>query len=255
MYFATIDKKKFFRVCCLLLVGVLCCITLRNGGGYQVFYGGTMRRLPIYSVHTDEKRIAISFDCAWGVDYTDRLLEIMENNDVVCTFFMVEFWVKKYPEYVLKIDKAGHEIGTHSSTHPYMSKLSKTVVEKELVSSINAIKDVTNKEVTLFRPPYGDYDNQLIEVAESLNLYTIQWSVDSLDWKNLSAYEIQTRVLSRTGNGDIVLFHNNGLHTADALQTIISRLKSDGYEFVKIGDLIYKENYKIDVNGRQIKNV
>ena len=252
MFLLTLDLKKVLKVIFICLIGVACCFTLSTTGAYQVFYGGTLKKLPIYSVKTENKQVAISFDCAWGDEYTDTLLQIMEEENVKCTFFMVEFWAKKYPEHVKKIDEMGHEIGTHSATHPHMSKLSKSAIEKELSTSIKAITDITNKKVEVFRPPFGDYNDRLIEVAKSLNLYTIQWSVDSLDWKNLSAEEITERVLLRTGNGDIVLFHNNGLHTAKALRPIIKALKGKGYEFKRIGDLIYRENYTIDVNGCQV---
>ena len=209
------------------------------------------RLLPIYSVETQEKKIAISFDCAWGVDYTDTLLDVMAKNDVRCTFFAVQFWVEKYPEYVEKIVSAGHEIGTHSRTHPYMSTLSKTKMQEELTSSANAIERLTGKKVSLFRPPYGDYNNTLIETCQELGLYPIQWDVDSLDWKNLSATEIAMRVINGTKNGSIILCHNNGLHTAEALPLIFSTLKNRGYTFVPISELIYTENYYLDHNGRQ----
>ena len=211
------------------------------------------KKLPIYSVGTEEKKVAISFDCAWGTDYTETLLNIMEREKVVSTFFMVEFWTTKYPDLVKKIAGGGHAIGTHSTTHSDMSKLTEAQIEEELTRSSMAIKAVTGEEVTLFRPPYGDYDDLLIETAERLGLYTIQWDVDSLDWKNLSAAEIAARVTSGVKNGSIVLFHNNGLHTAEALPAVIADLKEKGFTFVRIDDLIYKDGYYIDADGRQIK--
>ena len=211
------------------------------------------KKLPIYSVGTEEKKVAISFDCAWGTDYTETLLNIMEREKVVSTFFMVEFWTTKYPDLVKKIAGGGHAIGTHSTTHSYMSKLTEAQIEEELTRSSMAIKAVTGEEVTLFRPPYGDYDDLLIETAERLGLYTIQWDVDSLDWKNLSAAEIAARVTSGVKNGSIVLFHNNGLHTAEALPAVNADLKEKGFTFVRIDDLIYKDGYYIDADGRQIK--
>ena len=209
------------------------------------------RSLPIYSVETEEKKIAISFDCAWGVDYTDLLLDTMAKNDVRCTFFAVQFWVEKYPEYVEKIISAGHELGTHSRTHPYMSTLSKAQIQDELTTSSLAIERLTGQKVTLFRPPYGDYNNTLIDTCAEMGLYPIQWDVDSLDWKNLSATEIAMRVINGTKNGSIILCHNNGLHTAEALPLIFSTLKNRGYTFVPISELIHKESYSIDHNGRQ----
>lgn len=214
----------------------------------------SVRSLPIYSVDTQEKKVAISFDCAWGVEYTDKLLDIMQKNDVKCTFFAVQFWVEKYPEYAQKIVDAGHELGTHSRTHSYMSKLSKEEIFDELKTSCDAIERTTGQKTNLFRAPYGDYDNLLIDTAKEMGLYTIQWDVDSLDWKNLSATEIALRIVNGAKNGSIILFHNNGLHTAEALPMIFSTLKNRGYQFVPIGTLIYKENYTIDASGRQHKN-
>ncbi len=211
------------------------------------------RSLPIYSVAREDKKIAISFDCAWGVDYTDKLLDIMSKNGVRCTFFAVEFWVEKYPEYAQKIVDAGHELGTHSRTHSYMSKQSEAEIRDELQTSSDAIERVTGQKPTLFRAPFGDYDDLLVDTAKTMGLYTIQWDVDSLDWKNLSATEIALRVVNGTKEGSIILCHNNGLHTAEALPMIFSTLQNKGYEFVPIGELIYKENYVIDHNGRQQK--
>ena len=128
---------------------------------------------------------------------------------------MVEFWTEKYPEYVKKISDNGNEIGTHSATHPYMSKLGESEIRKELTTSSEAIEKITGKKVELFRPPYGDYDDLLIETATDMGLYTIQWDVDSLDWKDLSASDIAMRIVSRTREGSIILCHNNGKHTAE----------------------------------------
>jgi peptidoglycan/xylan/chitin deacetylase (PgdA/CDA1 family) len=164
---------------------------------------------------------------------------------------MVEFWTEKYPEYVKKIDVAGHEIGTHSSTHSYMSKLSKDEIIAELATSSKAIADITGKKVELFRPPYGDYNDTLISTAEEEGYYSIQWDTDSLDWKDLSAADIAMRVINGVQSGSIILMHNNGLHTAEAVPLIIQTLKNRGYTFVPIGQLIYRQDYYIDANGRQ----
>lgn len=232
-------------------VMVILAVLLAATGAYAVFTGGTVRSLPVYSVETQEKKISISFDCAWGTEYTDELLDVLERENVRATFFMVEFWTEKYPEYVKKIDEKGHEIGTHSATHSYMSKLSEEEIRQELTSSSQAIEEATGKKTQLFRPPYGDYDDLLIDTAKSMGLYSIQWDVDSLDWKDLSANDIAMRVINRVQNGSIILCHNNGLYTAEALPIILDTLKNKGYEFVPVGELIYKENYTIDVNGRQ----
>ena len=254
--------KRFYgffavtAVCLALLVAVIstCVFCIRKNTKTVQTVGAGMRStrsLPIYSVETEEKKVAISFDCAWGVEHTDALLDIMSKNDIRCTFFAVEFWVEKYPEYAKKIVEAGHELGTHSRTHSYMSKFSEGEIRDELTTSSQAIERITGKKVTLFRPPYGDYDDLLVDTAKDMGLYTIQWDVDSLDWKNLSGTEIAMRIINGAKNGSIILCHNNGLHTAESLAMIFSTLKNRGYQFVPIGVLIYKDDYYIDVNGRQ----
>ncbi|MBE7077537.1 MAG: deacetylase [Clostridiales bacterium] len=252
------NRKTTLSVFSILFAAIFavvstCILCVKSDENNKTMGVGTssIRSLPIYSVETKEKKVAISFDCAWGVEHTEQLLSAMEKNDVRCTFFAVQFWVEKYPEYVEKIMDAGHEMGTHSRTHSYMSKQTEEQIRDELTTSSAAIERLTGKKVTLFRPPYGDYDNLLIDTCNSMNIYPIQWDVDSLDWKNLSATEIAMRVINGVKNGSIILCHNNGLHTAEALPLIFSTLKNRGYEFVPISELIYKNNYTIDVNGRQ----
>ncbi len=252
------DKKSLSAVLAALFVALLAVVSipvyLVQRNAEETTFGQNGRLLPIYSVETNEKKIAISFDCAWGVEYTDKLLDIMQKNDVRCTFFAVQFWVEKYPEYAAKIVDAGHELGTHSRTHSYMSKLSKAQIQDELQTSAQAIERATGQKTDLFRAPYGDYNNTLISTASEMGLYTIQWDVDSLDWKNLTGMEIALRIVNGAKNGSIILCHNNGLHTAEALPMIFSTLKNRGFEFVPIGELIYKENYTIDNTGKQHKN-
>lgn len=223
-------------------------------GAYAVYFGGTVRSLPIYCVERDDKKIAISFDCAWGTEHTDAILSALSAASVPATFFMVEFWTERYPDYVKKISDGGCEIGTHSATHSYMSKLSEEKIRSELYSSAKAISDITGKTVELFRAPYGDYDDLLIDTAKDMGLYTIQWDVDSLDWKNLSASDIAMRIINKVKSGSIILCHNNGLHTAEALPMIFDTLKNRGYTFVTIGDLIYRDGNGIDSTGKQLKS-
>ncbi|MDE6597577.1 MAG: polysaccharide deacetylase family protein [Clostridia bacterium] len=243
-------KNLLFAAVAAVLIVALS-ISVYFTGAYAVFFGNTPRLVPIYSVDREDKVVSISFDCAWGVDYTDEILNALRVSNVHATWFMVEFWAEKYPEYVKKIDEAGHEIGTHSSTHSYMSKQNSEEIKLELSTSSEAIHSITGKKVELFRPPYGDYDNELIKTASELGYYTIQWDTDSLDWKDLSATDIAMRVINGVQSGSIILMHNNGLHTAEAVPIILETLKNKGYSFVPVGELIYRENYTIDGTGRQ----
>lgn len=237
---------------------MLAAVALASFGAYAAdaaaVYWSAARSLPVYSVERTDSKIAISFDCAWGDEYTAQILSALDAANVRATFFTVQFWAEKYPEHLKTISGAGHEIGTHSATHSYMSRLSEGEIRAELTSSAEAISSVTGKDVTLFRPPYGDYDDLLVDTAADMGMLTVQWDVDSLDWKDLSAQEIAERILAQTKSGSIILCHNNGLHTAEALPIVLDALKARGFEFVPIGELVYRENFTIDRTGRQFSN-
>lgn len=250
MRFVTVRLKT-------VLMAVLIGSALLLGSGFayateaaQVWQSGA-RSLPVYSVERTDNKIAISFDCAWGTEHTDAILSALAEAGVRATFFTVQFWAEEHADYLKKVSDAGHEVGTHSATHSYMSRQSETEIRAELESSSQAITAVTGKPVTLFRPPYGDYDDLLIDTCRDMGIMPVQWDVDSLDWKDLSAADIAERIISRVKSGSIILCHNNGLHTAEALPIVIDALHAKGFTFVPIGELIYYENYTIDVTGRQ----
>jgi len=204
------------------------------------------RLLPIYRVETQEKRIAISFDAAWGADKTPEILDILDKYKIKTTFFLVKMWMDKYPEMTKLIASKGHEIGNHSATHPHMGKLSRDDVVKEIKTTHLRIKELTGQDCKVFRPPFGDYSDTLIKTAQELGYYVIQWDVDSLDWKDLSASAIYDRVIKRVKPGSIVLFHNNGKNTPEALKIILPELIKQGYEIVPVSTLLIKGDYYID---------
>ncbi len=214
------------------------------------------KELPIYCVECQEKLVAISFDAAWGNEDTQELLDILEKNNVKATFFMTGGWVESYPEDVKNIAAAGHELGNHSQNHKNMSQLSVEECKEELMSVHNKVKELTGVDMQVFRPPYGDYDDEVITTVYECGYYPIQWDVDSLDWKNYGVQNIIDTVLNHKalGNGSIILMHNGAKYTADALQSVIDGLKDKGYTFVTMSELIMKENYHIDHTGRQISN-
>ncbi len=235
----------------LSLICVTLIFMLSASNATSVYFGYTERKVPIYAVETVQKKVALTFDAAWGADKTSKIVQILTENKVGGTFFLVGFWSEKYQDKIKEIDSAGLDIGTHSNTHPKMSTLSAVQQEIELQTSMNLITNVTGKQVRFFRPPYGDYNDQLIMTADKLGLQTIQWSVDSLDWKGLTSEQILTRVKSGVKNGAIILFHNNADYIVEALPQVISFLKAEGYDMVKLSDLIYQDNYTIDNNGIQ----
>ena len=218
-----------------------------------MLYFSTGKKLPIYSVKTEENKVAISFDAAWGADKTKEIMTICENYNVEATFFLVGFWIEKYPDMVKEIYNRGFEIGIHSNTHPDMTKLTKSQIYDELEINLKLIQNLTGFRPKLFRPPYGYYNNHLIEVCEDLGLSCIEWDVDSLDWKGLSASSIANRVITRAKNGSIVLFHNNSDNIISGLKLVLEYFKSKKMQVVAIGDLIYYDNFTINNQGVQIK--
>lgn len=214
------------------------------------------KELPIYCVETNEPRIALSFDAAWGNEDTQKILEILKKNDVRVTFFMTGGWVESYPDDVKAILAAGHDLGNHSENHKNMSQLSDAEKKEELMTVHQKVQELTGYEMFLFRPPYGDYDNAVVNVAKDCGYFTIQWDVDSLDWKDYGVDSIIKTVTEHKhlGNGSIILCHNGAKYTAEALDTLINTLKEKGYTFVPISELIYRDKYHMNHEGRQIKN-
>lgn len=254
MKIVCIKAKHITAIISLALVFVMLVVLSSATASYSVYFGYSQRLVPIYSVKTQEKKVALTFDAAWGADKTSQIIKTLKDEGLEGTFFLVGFWVEANPDKVKEIDEAGFDIGTHSNTHPKMSTLSSSQVTHELVTSCELITNITGKKIRFFRPPYGDYNNQLLSCASSLGLQTIQWDVDSLDWKGLSASQILTRVQASVKNGSIILCHNNADHIVEALPLIISYLKSQNYQIVKLSDLVYESDYTIDNNGLQIKN-
>ncbi|MGI6606186.1 MAG: polysaccharide deacetylase family protein [Peptococcia bacterium] len=210
------------------------------------------KRLPIYAVDTSEKKVAISFDATWGNTRTPKILQILDEYGIKTTFFLTNIWVKQYPELSQEIKEKGHEIGLHSANHPNLTELSESKIKEELLGNAELIFQTTNYTPTLFRPPFGAYNNLVINTAEQLGFIPIQWSVDSLDWQNLTAEKIFQRVTTKIHPGAIVLFHNDGTNTPEALVSILTYLKKEGYTVVPISELLYKGKYDIDHRGFQI---
>lgn len=213
------------------------------------------RELPIYCVDTQERKVALSFDAAWGNEDTQTILDILEKYDVKVTFFMTGGWVEKYPEDVKKIYEAGHELGNHGENHLNMSQLSVAEQKDEIMEVHKKVKVLTGVDMIVFRPPYGDYDNSVVLTALDCGYYPIQWSVDSLDWKDYGVASIIDTVCNHKNmcNGAIILMHNGATYTAEALEKVITTLQEKGYTIVPVGELIYKEEYKLDHTGKQFE--
>jgi len=211
------------------------------------------KELPIYCVDREDQKIGLSFDAAWGNEDTRKLLEILAAHDVHVTFFMTGGWVESYPDDVKAIAEAGHDLGNHSENHKQMSQLSSEQCTEEIMKVHNKVKELTGIDMKLFRPPYGDYNNTLIQTVKQCGYYPIQWDVDSLDWKDYGVDSIIKTVTEHKhlGSGSIILCHNGAKYTAEALDRMITILQEKGYEIVPISQVIHTGEYTVDVEGRQ----
>ena len=147
----------------LIIIAVVLSFVVVAGNVGSIYFGYAKRLVPIYSVETNEKKVALTFDAAWGSDKTSKIVKTLTDAGVKGTFFLVGFWIEQNEDKVKEIDLAGFDIGTHSNTHPKMSGLSKEQVKQELNTSMQMITTITGKTVKYFRPPFGDYNDALIQ--------------------------------------------------------------------------------------------
>ena len=250
-----ISGKQLLRLGAAALTALVCIAYVAASTaaeGALAAWTPAKKPLPIYNVQTDEKKVAVTFDAAWGDEQTEGILDLLDRYGVKATFFLVGYWVDRYPEKVRLISERGHEIGNHSSTHPHMSGMSSEAILWEIGDTSAKIRALTGQDAVNFRPPYGDYDSNLITTCRDAGIHVIQWNIDSLDWKDLTGDEMLRRVRDKLEPGSIILFHNNSTHILDGLEKTLQELQAQGYEGVPVRDLIHTGNYIIDHAGRQI---
>lgn len=253
MKFFVFTKQRLLVLGCCIIAAVLSVsICMSSYNKVVETAAASDRIIPIYNVDTDKKQVSISFDAAWGNEQTQALLDTLEKYNIKTTFFLVGQWVNKYPDSVKAISDAGHDIGNHSSTHSHMPKLTAEAITKEIEDCNNAVEEITGKSPTLFRAPYGDYNNCVVSCVKDLSMYCVQWNIDSLDWKDLPADQICARIKKGLCPGSIILLHNGAKHTPEALPQIIECIESEGYEIVPISELLLKGEYKTDGAGKMI---
>ncbi|MBQ6337332.1 MAG: polysaccharide deacetylase family protein [Ruminococcus sp.] len=237
---------------CVLIVVLAALVFTSTAGRVVETMAGADREIPIYYVDTTEKVCAVSFDAAWGNEQTDTLLDILDEYKVKSTFFLVQQWVDKYPDDVKEIYSRGHDVGNHSATHPHMATLSAEEQLEEIRSCNAAVEGLTGKCPTLFRAPYGEYNDNLVKNLRSEGMYCVQWNIDSLDWKDPTPDEMVERIKSKLCPGSIILMHNGATNTPEALPRILETIQSEGYTIVPISKLIPPGDYHTDHEGKMI---
>lgn len=253
--FYSFKIKSLYKtlVAIAIVIALTACIFMVTNSDVSQTSAGA-RKLPIYRVDTEgKKEVALSFDAAWGADKTQGIIDILNKYNIKATFFLVGFWVDKYEDEVKKLAENGFDIGNHSHNHLKMSTLQSNAIVEEIEYVNTKVFELTGKRPYVFRAPFGDYNNRLIENVTNMKMQAVQWSIDTLDWKGLSGEEILKRVQGKVTCGDVILFHNNSDHVLDALPKVIEYLISKQYTFKTVSELVYKDGFTIDVNGVQHK--
>lgn len=249
-------RKKYF-IPILLIIAALILIILNLIITQQFVAQASVNYredIPIYSVECEGKKCAITFDCAWGASDIPDILDILDKYRAKATFFVVGLWAEKYPEMVKMMAERGHEVANHGYSHAHMSQIPEAKIEEEILRCSEVIEKTAGTKVTLFRPPYGEYNSTTVKAARRLQHQVIQWDVDSLDWKkDMAESDIYKRVTQRVKSGSIILFHNDTLYTQEVLPSILENLTNNGYDCVTVSQLLLKDNYKIRYDGRQMK--
>lgn len=248
-FFWVLSGKKM-KQSFIILVALIFAIGIyyTESKNIQAFFPTDSEPSAIYSVKTDKKQVALTFDISWGEERTEPILEVLKKKGLKkATFFLSSPWVETHPDIVKKIVDMGYEVGSHGHRHDNYSGYSEEQIRTQISKAHEIIKKATGKEPKLIRFPNGDFDKRVLKIADQMGYTTIQWDTDSLDWMNPGKDKIVKRVVEKAHPGDIILMHasDSCRQTHEALPEIIDNLKSKGYEFVTVSELIAGTNTKI----------
>jgi peptidoglycan/xylan/chitin deacetylase (PgdA/CDA1 family) len=250
--FLILSKKNITTALSAVLAMFFLTLSFSGSGAAAAFNGDAgIRKMPIYNVDTGEKCVALTFDAAFGADKTGAILEVLERNAVVATFFLAGFWVDTHPDAVKKIDALGLEIGTHGETYSHMDRLAFEKQREELSSSGKKIFELVGKSVSVFRPPYNSYNDDLIAACDSLGIKAVEFDIGL--GQEGSAFALAARALNEAKNGSIIAFYANSDNIETALPLVILGLQARGFGFKRLSDMLYGDNYYINSAGVQKK--
>lgn len=254
-------NTSYMKVMTVILLAAVCLYAAlsfhtaqtNNQATISTLSSSSRGELPIYSVETEERVVAVTFDAAWGDEDLADILATLEAHQAKATFFVSGDWVDRYPDAVQSIHAAGHELANHGTNHKHMPQLSQEEMIEEIMECHQQVYALTQINMTAFRAPYSDWNDQVVEVAKSCGYSSINQNVDSVDWKDYGVDSIIQTVMEDPDldNGAIILLHNGATYTSAALDELLTRLENEGYTFVPISELIYTDNYTLDHTGRQ----
>lgn len=188
-----------------------------------------------------DNHIALTFDGGGNEYGTAQILNILMKYNIHSTFFLTGQWVEAYPGLARQIILEGHEIGNHTYDHTDLTTLQEEQIIRQIILCEQAIRRITGKSVHLFfRQPYGHGDEKVLAATKRAGFdYTIQWSLDTLDWKNPPAHSIVSTILDNVRYGDILLMHLGAHHTAEALEIVAPSLLNRGIQMVTVSKLLF----------------
>ncbi|MEH7073582.1 polysaccharide deacetylase family protein [Neobacillus drentensis] len=198
---------------------------------------------PIYKGHPDKPMVTFIINVAWGNEYLSEILAVLKRHNVTASFFLEGNWVKNNPDLAKMIVSSGHEVGNHSYSHPDMKKLTAERAREQMVKTNEIIEAATGEKCVWFAPPSGSYRDETIKVADELNMKTVMWTVDTIDWRKPSPDALISRVMSKIDKGSMVLMHPTE-STAKSLDRLITQIKQKNLEIGTVSELMSEQRVK-----------
>lgn len=232
-----LEYSRILRKALLVLTVLFALVLLYKMVQYNLLAPATSRYEPIYQGNAGAKKIALTVNVVWGEEFLPKMLDILKKNDVRVTFNLGGQWAEKFPELTRDIARAGHEIGNHGYSHPHPTYLNKNNNAEQIIKTEKIIFDLTGRKTSLFAPPYGEYNETVLQAAGEKGYQTILWSIDTIDWQRPAPDVLIKRVTTKAHNGAIVLMHPTA-PTVKALPALLAKLKKEGYQFATVSEVI-----------------
>lgn len=227
------NRTALILLVCLVLVPSFCAII--RTGGRQAGSHSVEERIE-QNAGQEEKKIALTFDDGPHPYYTEQLLDGLKERGVVVTFFVTGEHAQLHPDIIERMSEEGHLIGNHTYSHMQLTSRNREEFKEELIKTNEIIMDITGQEVIFVRPPYGSWDKNF---EAELNMFPVLWTVDPLDWSSTNAARITDKIVSRTGENDIILMHDYYKTSVTAALDAIDKLQEEGYTFVTVEELLF----------------
>lgn len=226
-----------------ILTVIACCILLFSllvSPSFLTVFSSKEEPRAFYRADIEEKKVALTFNISWGEERALPIVDILRDKEVEATFFISGAWAERHPEIVEKIVENGHTLGNHGFQHKKYTNMEEEEIIRDLHLSHKKIKDVTEQDVTYFRPPFGELNKEVLSIVERFGYSTIHWSVEGNDWNNPGKEQIITSITEKIQPGDVILLHasDSAKQTGDSLPSLIDRIREKGYEFVSLEELI-----------------